>query len=100
MGTLNDKPSDLLSPNGTPADCLNDSSVRHLMHLLDKTQEGCYCCEETFDLLDEYVERITSSEDAALLMPYVKRHLELCPDCHEAYQTLRNIVEADSSYAA
>ncbi len=75
---------------------LDETAVRRLMHLLDDTQEEMYCCEETFDLLDEYVERATSSEDVALLMPYVKHHLDRCPHCHEAYQALSHILEADA----
>lgn len=70
--------------------------VRNLMVMLDHTHEGMYNCEETFSLLDEYVELVVNdSEEAATLMPYVKRHLEKCPGCFEEYETLRRVLETE-----
>jgi hypothetical protein len=74
---------------------LNEALVKNLMELLDHTHEGMYSCAETFALLDEYVELIADDEEAAALMPYVKRHLDKCPDCHDVYATLLNIVQSE-----
>jgi hypothetical protein len=96
MTNLLDKLKQLLRSTDAPADRnsgLDETAVRRLMHLLDQTQDDMYCCEETFDLLDEYVERAANRQDAALLMPYVKRHLDLCPNCQEAYEALLSILE-------
>jgi hypothetical protein len=81
---------------GTSA-ALNAEIVKNLMALLEHTHEGMYSCEETYALLDEYVDLISDSdnEEAAALMPYVKSHLDKCPDCHEVYETLLNIVESE-----
>lgn len=81
---------------------LNDHTIQRLMHLLEQTQEGMYSCEETFELLDEYVELVIHHQDAAHLMPYVRRHLDYCAHCHEAYEALLTILETkpDSLSAA
>lgn len=74
---------------------LNAALVKSLMEMLDHTYEGMYSCEETFALLDEYVELIADDEEAVELMPYVKRHLDKCPDCHDVYATLLSIIQAE-----
>ena len=75
---------------------LNAALIKNLMEMLDHTYEGMYSCEETFTLLDEYVELIADvEEEAAALMPYVKRHLDKCPDCHDVYATLLNIIQSE-----
>ena len=74
---------------------LNADIVKNLMEMLDHTYEGMYSCEETFALLDEYVELIADDEEAVALMPYVKRHLDKCPDCHDVYATLLSIVQSE-----
>ena len=80
---------------------LNATIVKNLMGLLDHTHEDMYSCEETFALLDEYVELITDNEEAAAtLMPYVKRHVDRCPDCHSIYATLLNILQSEPSSTA
>ena len=76
---------------------LNAALVKNLMEMLDHTHEDMYSCEETFTLLDEYVELITDDEEAAALMPYVKKHLDKCPDCHDVYATLLNIIQSEPS---
>jgi hypothetical protein len=82
--------------NATADDtALNATLVKNLMEMLDHTYEGMYSCEETFALLDEYVELIAEDDEAAELMPYVQRHLDNCPDCHEVYATLLNIIQPD-----
>ncbi len=81
--------------NTDDATALNAALVKNLMEMLDHTYEGMYSCEETFALLDEYVELIADDEEAAALMPYVKRHLDKCPDCHDVYATLLNIIQSE-----
>lgn len=79
------------------AEVLNAAIVKNLMEMLDHTHEDMYSCEETFALLDEYVELIADAdnEETAALMPYVKRHLDRCPDCHDVYATLLNIIQTE-----
>jgi hypothetical protein len=78
---------------------LNAEIAQNLMEMIDNTHEGMYSCEETFDLLDEYVELIVDEKEAAELMPYVKKHLDVCPDCYERYEILLNILQSESPAA-
>ncbi len=89
--------TDRRTPDETPrpAAGLSEEDIKRLMHMIDHTHEGMYSCEETFDLLDEYVELVASHEEAAMLMPYVQRHLDLCEHCNEAYEALLLALAAD-----
>ncbi len=75
---------------------LNDSILQSLMQQVEETKEDQYSCDETFALLDEYVELVVSKEDAAALMPLVERHLQACPHCNEHYDTLLTILQTES----
>lgn len=83
--------------NSTAVTTLNltPASTVRLLHLLERTQEEELTCEETFDLLDEYVELAESEAEATAIMPLVKHHLDGCPDCHERYDALRRILQSD-----
>ena len=59
---------------------------------LEKTEVVEYSCDETYELLDQYVELVQGGDAAAELMPLVERHLGLCPDCHEEYKALLRIL--------
>lgn len=72
---------------------LDEASLIRLMQLVEQTEEGHYSCAETFDLLDEYVELVAGNQDAALLLPIVKRHLDHCPGCRTKYEILLNILQ-------
>jgi hypothetical protein len=88
------------TPDKETVQNLNTDILKNLMSALEHTHEGMYNCDETFALLDEYVELILDNEEeAASLMPYVRRHLEMCPDCHEAYEVLRRILGSETTSA-
>ncbi|MFQ5399361.1 MAG: hypothetical protein ACE5E7_07150 [Anaerolineae bacterium] len=75
---------------------LNEQIVAKLMHMMEHTHEVEYSCEETFALLDEYAEMVTDDQEAAALMPLVQRHLDLCPDCCDKFDTLLRILQTES----
>jgi hypothetical protein len=81
-------------------DVLNEEVVKKLMDMIEHTHEQEYSCEETSALLDSYVEMAASNKQASLLMPLVKRHLDLCVDCRDSYETLLQILQTDSSSPA
>ncbi len=54
-------------------------------------------CNSTFDLIDEYIDRLARGEDAATAMPLVSQHLELCPECEEEYRMLMHVMESLSA---
>ena len=96
----NPEPIDNRENNGDEVAELNAALVKNLMEMLDHTHEDMYNCEETFALLDEYVELIADDDEQAIaLMPYVKQHLDECPDCHDVYATLLNIIQSEPPVA-
>jgi len=70
-----------------------------LMQRLEKTLENSYSCEEAFALLDEYVELVASDEEAMKLMPLVKNHIDMCPDCRDKFEILLRILKTADSEA-
>lgn len=76
---------------------VDESTITHLMYLLAQTQEEEYSCEETFALLDEYAEiALRNDLEAEALMPLVKHHLDMCPECSERYEALLYILESEA----
>ena len=73
---------------------LDEDAIASLMHLIEHTKEGEYTCEETLDLLDEYVELVIANQDIAAVMPLVKGHISDCPDCTERYEALIQILQS------
>jgi hypothetical protein len=72
---------------------ITKDGVISLMRRLEKTLENSYSCEESFALLDEYVELVASDEEAKRLMPLVKNHIDMCPDCREEFEILLHILK-------
>ena len=66
--------------------------MQKMMTMLAQTQEQELTCDEVFALLDQFAELAAQGEDVAQLMPLVKRHLDMCPDCMEEYRVLEKIV--------
>lgn len=78
-----------------PEKNITNEALVDLMHRLEKTMEGSYSCEEAFALLDEYVELVADDEEAAKLMPLVKNHIDMCPDCSESFEMLLHILKSE-----
>lgn len=74
---------------------LNEEAIVELMQQLKQTQEGQFSCADSYALLDEYVDLIADNEQAELLMPFVKAHIEACPDCHQEFEILLEILQSD-----
>lgn len=74
---------------------LTEKSIVDLMQRLQATHEDSYSCEEAYALFEEYVELVASDEEAALLMPLVKNHVDMCPDCTEHFQILVSILQSE-----
>ena len=78
----------------------NDQSeqmIQDLLHMLQHTRTEEASCEDVYEILDQYTELIARGEDAAQLMPLIKHHLDMCPECHEEFDALLRIVEASPS---
>ena len=71
----------------------NDQAmVVMMLQKLQQTEPIELTCDEVFAMLDEYTEMALKGEDVAALMPRVKQHLEMCPDCREEYEALERIL--------
>ncbi len=70
------------------------ADVQKLILMVENTQEVEFSCEEVYNILDQYTELVYHGEDLAELMPLVKHHIEICPDCREEFEALLRILEA------
>jgi hypothetical protein len=62
--------------------------------MLEKVEREEITCDELYLKLDEYVEREVDRRDAAYIMPLMREHLEVCPECCEEYEALLHVLEA------
>lgn len=67
--------------------------VKKMLRMIDNTQEIELSCDEVFELLDVYAEMALRGEDVSESLPFVKHHLEMCPDCREEYEAVMRILE-------
>jgi ribosome assembly protein YihI (activator of Der GTPase) len=69
------------------------AKMQKMMAMLSNTQEIELTCDDVFAILDQFVEMTARGEDISRLMPLVKHHLDMCPDCMEEYRVLESIVQ-------
>ncbi len=72
---------------------LPHEAVLGFLRVLENLPAEELTCDEIYAQLDEYVEQEAHSQDAARLMPLIRDHLDLCPDCCEEYETLLDVVK-------
>ena len=53
-------------------------------------------CEEVFAVLDQFAEAVHRGENPLLMMPLVRQHLDVCPDCRDEYETLLGMLQPTS----
>lgn len=73
-----------------------DSGMQKLLQSVAMTDEKELSCDDVFALLDQFAELVRDGRDAAGLMPLVQKHLVMCPDCREEYETLMKMMETPS----
>ena len=71
--------------------------AQNLLMMLEKTEEIEYSCDDAYELLDRYADIVAAGEDPSELMPLVKRHLELCDNCREEFETLLHALKTISA---
>ena len=72
---------------------ITDEVVVGFLRILENVREEELSCEEIYSCLDEYVEKQVHSKDAAILMPLVREHLDVCSECCEDYEALLDVLE-------
>ena len=71
------------------------NSKRLLVALLGPLDDEV-TCEECFANLDVYVEREFEADDADVLVPGMRAHLEGCPACAEEHDSLRDLIASQT----
>ena len=71
---------------------LPNEAVLGFLRILENVREEEVPCDEIYHKLDEYVEREVSQKDAAQLMPLIREHLDICPECCEEYEALLKVL--------
>lgn len=72
---------------------LPDEVIEGFLRVLEQVRVEDMSCEQVFSRLDEYVDKQMSGEDAAVLMPLLREHFDLCPECCEEYEALLRVLE-------
>jgi hypothetical protein len=75
---------------------LPEETVLGIMRVLDTVPEDGISCEELYVRLDEYVDREVDQKDAAQIMPIIREHLDVCPECCEEYEALLDVLNKSS----
>lgn len=68
-------------------------AVLGFLRVLEEVRAEELTCDEIYSKLDEYVDRQADKHDAAQLMPLIREHLDICPECCEEYETLLRVIE-------
>lgn len=80
-----------------------NSTWQALLKSALETEEIEIDCQECYDLMDMYAERILEGADAEEIMPTVKQHLKQCNCCFHQFEALmimlREIAEQDKASA-
>ena len=62
--------------------------LNKIMEAVSETREVELGCGECLERVDRFVEMELSGLDAAVAMPLVKEHLDMCGDCREEFEAL------------
>ena len=76
----------------SPHKSLSNEAVHGFLRVLEQVREEELSCQEIDKKLDEYVELEIKKEDAAHIMPLIREHLDLCPDCCEEHDILLEVI--------
>ena len=76
----------------TPHEKLPNEAVLGFLRVLEDVRRDELTCPEIFNKLDEYVEKEIDTKDAAHIMPLIREHLDMCPDCCEEYEALLDVL--------
>jgi hypothetical protein len=72
---------------------ISEEVIVGFLKVLENVREEEASCTEIFNCLDEYVEKQVDGNDASMLMPLVREHLDMCSECCEEYEALLDVLE-------
>lgn len=70
-----------------------DEVIAGFLRVLEEVRLQEMPCDQVYAKLDEYVENEVHGHEAAKLMPLLREHLDMCPECCEEYEALLNCLE-------
>jgi hypothetical protein len=76
-----------------PQEEMRDEVILRFLTVLEKARADELSCDDLYTRLDEFVETQVKSKDAAKIMPLIREHLDMCPDCCEEYEALLTVLE-------
>ena len=82
----------------SPSGQLSNDMVLGFLRTLEMVEKEDISCDELYMKLDQYVERELDKRDAANIMPLIREHLNVCPECCEEYEALLHVVKAAEDY--
>jgi len=74
-----------------------DPLMTKMLKSLAITDEHEISCDNVFAVLDEFAEAVMRGENVLTLMPLVRKHLDICPDCREEYESLLRMLQPSFS---
>ncbi|MBI5714206.1 MAG: hypothetical protein HZC38_12410 [Chloroflexi bacterium] len=77
----------------TPAPSAQPDAIQKMMDMLAHTHEVELTCDEVCAMLDQFTELAAQGADVAHLMPLIQRHLDMCADCREEYESLKRVLQ-------
>ena len=80
-----------------PPEPISNETVLGFLRVLENAEKEEITCDELYEKLDLYVDREVDKKDAAELMPLIREHLDLCPECCEEYEALLDVLEKTSN---
>ena len=83
-----------MGSNKEESDMQLPAEFQKIIAMVENTQEVEFSCDQVYQLLDQYTEKIHQGEHAQKLMPLVEHHIEICPDCREEFEALLRILQA------
>ena len=77
----------------SPQEQLSNEAVLGFLRVLENVDKEEISCDELYTKLDEYVDRQIDKKDADRIMPLMREHLNICPECCEEYEALLHVIE-------
>jgi hypothetical protein len=69
-------------------------NIQRFLKQIHLTQDQEILCSDCLDQVNQYVDLELNGQPAEVLMPDLKRHLDICTVCHEEYVILRDLSQA------
>lgn len=72
-----------------------DNAVRRLLSAIYLTSDEEIDCSACLDLVPVYIDRDLAPVETAADLSSLRQHLELCLDCFEEYEVLKDLAEQE-----